>query len=706
MAIEDSGFGINSIEVIDNSIGSVSSTPVSQTILPSIHAVFTSDGEDNVVREMTGGYAEALEKYGSDFANSKAYGLQNLIAENVMKAGGTAYLCRLLPEDAKLAHLIFKVAIKKDVEMPLYKRDMYGNFVTDENGERVPITLTSSTPTTSTDPDTGEEINGSEETTSEASILGMKLKLIVEQHNPNKIYASGPKIAAGEKGITIAERSEDWSIFPLFTMYYYAHGKCGNNYGFRLLNDFARDEATNDGRRYQLFLVKKSSAGALTLSIGKDLSFSFNPNAQISKTIPTLEGLQKIYQNLDGNMQKKQIQIEYYEDNYAELAEYLKEALTEELVVSDGLSQSDFDKLSIPATVEEFDFINGCDKNGNLFDNVQIDAESVDVSNPVYMNGGTDGMLEGLKGEDLNIARNDMLKKFFKCEIDTPTITNVLKCDAGITYDANYDMDVKAAMANIVQNRRDISVIWDCGFTDNLEQACAIASQLLAMVPGAASENFAIIPHCGITADRGINVRVTGTYELSSDIHSIYKGHPFVKIAGAQHDYGCVRKTIFDWVVEESIPKGYQIKLAKSNKLYWATDLGKALSNTIVGNYTGKNVYFYSDANCYNEPISKLAELRNSLLVNDVRRVIKLILVKYTFDSDGADAAIAKANEDLARAFKNRYPNNIVLDYNLYQTNRDKLLNQASCDVSVTFPDVFDSWNATITANRNGVKEA
>ena len=65
-----------------------------------------------------------------------------------------------------------------------------------------------------------------------------------------------------------------------------------------------------------------------------------------------------------------------------------------------------------------------------------------------------------------------------------------------------------------------------------------------------------------------------------------------------------------------------------------------------------------------------------------------------------------EANEDLKTIFKNRYPNNIILDYNLYQSNRDKLLNQASCDISVTFPDVFDSWNCTITANRNGVKEA
>ena len=705
MVIEDSGFGINSIEVIDNSIGSVSSTPVSHSILPSLHAVFTSDGEDNVIREMTGGYAEAIEKYGSDFADSKAYGLQNLIAENVMKAGATAYLCRLLPEDAKLAHLVFKVAIKKESDIPLYKRDMYGSFAKDELGEKIPITVVSSVPTTGVDPETGEPLNGETQVVTNATTSGYRIKLLVEQYDETvRQYSTGAKIAAGEKHIITSD--SDWNIFPLFTMYYYARGKCGNDYGFRLVNDFARDEVVNDGRRYELFLLKKTSAGALTLSIGNDLSFSFNPDAQVSKTISVIEGLQKIYQNLDDSKNKKQIQIEYYQDNYAELVSYLKTLLNEEPIITEGIDEADLNRMTVPETIEDFDFINGYDKAGNRYDNVVIDDESIDVSSPIYMNGGSDGAIESMSGDELETYRNGMLKKFFKCEIDTPTITNVLKCDAGIIYDANYPLDVKTAMANIVQNRRDISVIWDTGFTDNLEQACAVAQQLLALVPSAASENFAIIPHCGITADRGINVRVTGTYELSNDIHTIYNNHPFVKIAGAQHDYGCVRKTIFDWVVEETIPKGYQIKLAKANKLYWATDLGKALSNTIVGNYTGKNVYFFSDANCYKESISKLAELRNSLLINDIRRVVKLVLVKYTFDSDGADAAIEKATEELKSVFQNRYPSNIILDYNLYQSNRDKLLNQASCDISVTFPDVFDSWNCTITANRSGVKEA
>ena len=44
--------------------------------------------------------------------------------------------------------------------------------------------------------------------------------------------------------------------------------------------------------------------------------------------------------------------------------------------------------------------------------------------------------------------------------------------------------------------------------------------------------------------------------------------------------------------------------------------------------------------------------------------------------SKGADAAIAKAKEDLNNILKNRYPANVVIDYDLYQSDRDKCYNR------------------------------
>lgn len=81
--------------------------------------------------------------------------------------------------------------------------------------------------------------------------------------------------------------------------------------------------------------------------------------------------------------------------------------------------------------------------------------------------------------------------------------------------------------------------------------------------------------------------------------------------------------------------------------------------------------------------------------------MVKLVLVKYTFDSDGADEAIRKASEELSEVLKSRYPENISITYNLYQSDRDKLLNEATCEIVVTFPDIFEAWNVKIVADRN-----
>jgi hypothetical protein len=257
-------------------------------------------------------------------------------------------------------------------------------------------------------------------------------------------------------------------------------------------------------------------------------------------------------------------------------------------------------------------------------------------------------------------------------------------------------------MAGMIQWRRDLCGVFDCGFTENLDQAVTVAKQIREFASSIdGGENFAIVPHCGITCDRTVNVRVTGTYEFAYGLHRLYRISPYSIYAGQQGgDAGCIRKTIFDWVIEESKPKGWQEKVARENKLYWAVDLDKALSTIAVGNYTGRNVYFYSNASLYPESVSKLSEFRNGILVNDIRRVLKLILVKYTFDNDGADAAIEKATSEIVKKFSARYPSNITINVSLYQTERDKLLNMATCEVNVVFPDIFETWSCIITTDR------
>ena len=698
MAIEDSGFGVQSITLRDNSVRVVENAAATLNILPSLHPIFSSDGKDNVISEENS-LNTVKSKYGDDFADINAYGQQNLNAEQVLQAGGTAYLCRLLPDNAKPAHLVVKFAVKSAENIPLYKRNGYGQFILDENGNKIPVKAIQTRTVTVTNPETGEETSQIVEEEVDATTTGIEIKVIVE-HADDTIWGRYPSVSKLSNYYkAIGTDDEGFRVFPMFFINYYANGKAGNDYGIRLINDFQRDDKVSDGRRYQMFLVKKTSNGVETLSIGNGLSFSFNPNATVSNTIKVIEGLQAIYQNYEGTTEK-QIHMDFYYENYAKLAKEIAEIIGQEQLVTEGLDP-DF-VLRAPDSVEDFDFINGLAKDGESFDNVIVNEHSVNIGNYQYLKGGTDGDFENLTEEaDIQAARNILLKRFFDGEVDQKTFLNVLKCDAGIIYDANYPMEVKKAMAGIVKWRRDMCVVFDCGFTENLQEAVAIAKEINDAIGSDGSENFAIVPHAGITVDRTINVRVTGTYEMAYGLTRLYRLAPFSVYAGQQNgDAGCVRKTIFDWVIEQTKPIGYEEKLAKQNKLYWATDLGKALSVVANGNYTGRNVYFYSNANQYVEPVSKVAEFRNSVLINDIRRILKLVLVKYTFDTTGAASAIEKATTELTNKFSSRYPSNVEIVLNLYQTDRDKLLNLATCEVAVNFPDIFESWTGIIIADR------
>ena len=376
------------------------------------------------------------------------------------------------------------------------------------------------------------------------------------------------------------------------------------------------------------------------------------------------------------------------------------EILGQDVVTTEGIDE-DYE-LRIPSSFNEIDFINGFDKEGIPFDNVLIDEESAKLSNPHYMGRGSDGSFDTLEGEDLDELKNELLKKFFNGDIAKSQVLNVLKCDAGIMFDANYDIDVKRSMTNLLKWRRDICVIFDCGFTENLAEAVAVAKSIQTVVKGLGEggENYAIVPHCGLTADRSVNIRTTATYEMAYGLRRLYRLSPFAVYSGKPGDYGCVRKMVFDWVIEETKPKGYEEKLAKQNRLYWATDLGKAMSSVATGNVTGRNVYFYSNASQYGEEISKLAEFRNGIIVNDIRRILKLILVKYTFDTEGAESSIDKASTELNKVIASRYPSNISIKLNLFQQPRDKLLNMATCKVEVLFPDIFETWSCEIIADR------
>lgn len=698
----DSGFGINSIKVKDNSVATVASVGTTLSKLPSINPGFSSDGKDNKIVEISD-TSDLYSKFGDDFANFKLYGQQNLNLLHTLEGGGKGYFCRLMPNDAVRAGIMIRVGVKAVEDIPLYKRDVYGDYVLDENEAKIRLTATQTVSTEVEQPD-GSTVTQNVETQVPASVSGLRIKLFAESisstiMNNNKNLEKMANVLN-----TVTEDTETgYTIYPLMCIAYYAHGACGGNYGVYLNNDLSRDDRTGDGRRYQMYLVKKTSSGVITQDYGNGISFSFNPDALISQYGSDLESLKVIYSNEDSSNNERPMQIFSYEDRYSEMISKFDRLLQNDVVATTGFD-ADY-TFRTPESGTDFDFINGIDKDGYTYDIVDFDTASQNLSQIHYLLGGSDGSFETLTGTELETAKETLLTSFFNCDIDTANIINVLQCDGAIIYDANYSMPIKKAMTKIVKFRRDVSVVYDCKDTDSFTEAVSVAKTIAGFVPSSMGENFAIVPHFGVTMDRTPNVRVSATYEMAYGLARLYKTSPFGIYAGKPNDAGCVRTMKFDWVVEEGKPVGYNEKLAKTNRLYYAIDLGKAVSTLAEGNITGRNVYFYSNSNLYGTKLSKLSEFRNGLLINDVRRVLKLTLVKYTFDNDGATASIEKAVEDLTKIFSTRYPSNAIITLSLYQTSRDKILNQATCDVTVTFPDIFESWNCTIIAARNSVSE-
>ena len=699
----DSGFGVNSINVVDNSIATVSTTNTPLNILPSINPVFSSDGRDNILVEEKD-KSEVYDKFGDDFGDFKLYGQQNLNALHTISGGGAAYLCRLMPSDSIRSSLIIKVGVKAVTDIPLYKRDAYGEYVLDDDGNKIRLTATQSVQ---------EEVVGADGSTTtqtvekkvDASVSGIKIKLFAESVSAENIskYSNLERVSELFDAVKVDAES-GYTIYPLMFLAYYGRGVCGNNYGVYIENDLARDDKTDDGRRYQLYLAKKMATGSTILDSCNGLGFSFNPDALVTMYGTTVESLKTVYSNYDSDNNERPVQVFPYEDVYSQLTAQLDTLLSADTTVTTGFD-ADY-KFRKPDSGEDLDFINGLAKDGYSYDTIEIDSTGVKLSNINYLQGGSDGSFGTLTGTKLSDAKDALLTSFFNCDVDTAHIMDVLQCDGAIIYDANYSMAIKKAMANMVKYRRDVTIVYDCKETESLTEAVAVAQAVQELVPTTKGENFAIIPHFGITVDRSVNVRVSGTYEMAYGLAKLYKTTPFGIYAGKPSDQGCVRTMKFDWVVEEGKPRGYNEKLAKTNRLYYAIDLGKAVSTLAEGNLTGRNVYFYANSNLYNTKLSKLSEFRNGLLTNDIRRMMKLVLVKYTFDTNGAESSIEGATEELTKLFSTRYPSNVIISLSLYQTSRDAILNQATCEATVTFPDIFETWNCKIIAARNSSEEA
>ena len=662
----------NTLYVKDAYINTViyddSAVVIPDAILPKrltiLQPIFSSKGKANIIQDFDSG-SLVSDEYGLDMDDLEKYGQGGMNLLHAMSGGASAQVCRLLPTNATVASALVKLVLTRG-----------------EANEAVPEVPA----------DKEHGIEGVPAIPERP--VHLKAKVVVDDHADPTSVTDG-RYSENADGTVIE--------VPLFKLIHNGAGFCGNNFGFALENDYERDADVDDGRRYKLTLYLKDSKGQ-AYKYGESFYFSLNPDAKLVQGSEVMENLQYVFTNKDTSGRERPVICKpYIMNNYAKMID----AVSKYFPNNDGVVINPLD----------LDLLSCTDEDGNAYASMVYGIEKDPTeTTPIggdaiyYLNGGSDGDLQvgykyskKVKNEEtgametvnvtvdektVNDTKISLLQQFFQGQID-PAIFDERMIFSDILFDANYDMDTKKVMLGKFRAiRPDIMVIADIG--DNVPN-CTAAMNLVkgikTSVDGSAGYSAAVIVHAGYTTDRALNKHVTGTYDYAYGLAKCYGLlGTFSVFAGYQA--GKVTTMEFDWLPYKD---EYDTMLTPLRKL------GCIFAFKIDRKGT---VAYMSEDNLYTQETSKLKSIRNGMVIGDAVRLGKSVLIKYVYDNDGAAGAIRKASQELAERLSGRYPSNITVTANLYQSERDKLLESSTCDLTYYFPGMTKGWQLNIYAKR------
>lgn len=646
-------------------------TPV-DPILPKrltiLQPIFASQGKANVIMDFS---SSSLVKstYGSDMENLKKYGQGGINLIHMMGGGASAQVCRLLPDNAEIASILVKLELKETAKITVYERNPDGSYKLDEGEDKIPVKIDNPEYTGPEDHEHPEKID--------KKIPGLTVSIKAEEGDPTS-DVDGKANVSGNDGEKV------YSI-PLYKLVYNGVGKCGNNIGHSIRNDFERDDAVTDGRRYIMTLYKKDDSGNVS-TYGDEFYFSLNPDARLVPGAEVYENLKYVFTDkLTNGMERDVLCRPFIMDNF----DILNEAIA---------------KYSGDVNPLDIDIINCLDKNGNPYDQYVLSEEpnSIDFTDSVhYLKGGSDGSLElGFKynpgdgeitvtEETIEETKKDLLVKFFNGQID-PAIFDERMVMSDIVLDANYDFEkVKPAMLGKFRDiRPDIMVIADIGEgAKNCSQAINLVKAVYGMVDGSAAYTAAVIVHAGTTTDRVLPIHVTATYDYGYGLAKCYgQFGTFAVFAGYQA--AKVTTMEFDW---------YPYKDEFDTMIGPLRKLGCIFAFKIDRQGT---VAYMDESNMYVQTTSRLKSIRNGMVIGDAVRMAKSILIKYVYDNEGVAGSIRKSTDEIQQTIIGRYPDNIIVSPTMYQSTRDKLMDSTTCDLTYKFPGMTKEWTLNIYAKR------
>ncbi|MGL4949657.1 MAG: hypothetical protein ACRC5M_04685 [Anaeroplasmataceae bacterium] len=655
--------------IFDDSVANITD-PIVPKRLTMLQPIFASKGKANQILDFS---LPSLVKstYGDDIEDVKKFGQGGLNLIHGMAGGSSAQICRLLPDNATVAAMLVKLVLTEADDIPVYERKSDGSFLyAEEIIDGVSVMKKVQKTTTNNE---GVEVG--------MVTSGLKVKVVFDNKVDPTSTSDGRILVEGKV-----------HSIPLYKLVYNGAGKCGNSIGQSLDNDFDRDISVSDGRRYILSLYELDAYGN-SFSLGSDFYFSLNTEALLVEGSSVYENLQYVFTKKDASGNERPVTCNpYIMDNWEAIRTLIEKYCTPEM------------------NPLEVDILNCLDLDKNHYDQFVIEEDSSPIGGDAiyFLDGGSDGDLEvGYKytktvdGKPVEITvteemvedtKKSLLKSFFYGQID-PVIFDERMVTSDILYDANYDFKVvKPAMLGKFRSiRPDIMVIADIGTSArNCGNAINLMKSLYDMVDGSAAYSAAVIAHAGYTTDRALNLHVTGTYDYCHGLARCYgaKG-TFSVFAG--YENGKVQTMEYDWLPYKD---EYDTMLGPLTKLgcIYAFKVDRA-----------GNVVYMSESNMYSQPNSKLKSIRNGMVIGDAVRLGKSILIKYSFDNDGAAGAIRKATSDLSENLSGRYPSNIRVTSSLYQSERDKMLDETTCDLYYYFPGMTKGWKLNIYAKRSDV---
>lgn len=379
---------------------------------------FSSKGTDNTVMVLES-LPGTLKEFGSP--NMKFYGQSYYQVIQWLTGGGTVYGMRLTPSNAYFANTMLNVKTKP-IQTQAYERDGDGNFLKDENSQRIPLLDNLGDP---------------------VLVPGIDVKLAVES-----VSQLGTKTDLKGRMESLDEMDADGYKNHYLTMFVSkGKGKYGNKLSYNLVPN-SNYEEDYDFRIYTVSLFEKDDFGNVN-NLEVPYLVSTYPEAKNISNV--MFGIKEILSSYSG-----QFDVEFNDLAYDRLLEDIDNATK---VAGE----------SVFANLRTIDFLFGYDKEGELYENIVMnpDSTAIDAFEGILFAGGSDGSLD----TSIPLTSRMLTMEALLLEVYTGVKDSKLLDDQiyplELSMDANHSVAIKNTICNFVRMREDHMGIVDTNIQAN-----------------------------------------------------------------------------------------------------------------------------------------------------------------------------------------------------------------------------------------------